>query len=118
MNLTIFDTASELAKLARWHPATRALLRIRADDPAARCQLGNKYGADPSDVPALLQVGYLSSKRYIPEEGRHGNKLGLGGPPGGQAFELEGSLMISSSCMSVLKQVYYYYTFLVVRILW
>ena len=54
--LTTFDTPSELAKLARWHPSARALLRIRADDPAARCQLGNKYGADPDDARALLKV--------------------------------------------------------------
>ena len=54
--LTTFDTPSELAKLARWHPSARALLRIRADDPAARCQLGNKYGADPEDATALLKV--------------------------------------------------------------
>lgn len=56
VSLTTFDTESELQKLARWHPATKALLRIRADDPAARCQLGNKYGANPVDAPALLQV--------------------------------------------------------------
>ena len=56
MALTTFDTPSELAKLARWHPSARALLRIRADDPAARCQLGNKYGADPKDATALLKV--------------------------------------------------------------
>lgn len=54
--LTTFDTPSELHKLARWHPRARALLRIRADDPAARCQLGNKYGAEPEDAPALLKV--------------------------------------------------------------
>lgn len=30
------------------------LLRIRADDPEARCCLGNKFGASPSDGPALL----------------------------------------------------------------
>ena len=54
--LTTFDTPSELHKLARWHPGARALLRIRADDPAARCQLGNKYGAEPEDAPALLKV--------------------------------------------------------------
>ena len=54
--LTTFDTPSELAKLARWHPSARALLRIRADDPAARCQLGNKYGAEPDDACALLKV--------------------------------------------------------------
>jgi ornithine decarboxylase len=32
------------------------LLRIRADDPAARCQLGNKYGAEHDDVPRLLRA--------------------------------------------------------------
>jgi len=56
VGLTTFDTVSELRKLAAWHPRTRALLRLRADDPAARCQLGNKYGAAPGDVTALLQV--------------------------------------------------------------
>ncbi len=61
MALTTFDTPSELRKLARWHLGARALLRIRADDPAARCQLGNKYGAAPEDVPALMKV---RSKRH------------------------------------------------------
>ena len=54
VSLTTFDTPAEAVKLARWHPSTRALLRLRADDPAARCQLGNKYGCDPSAAPALL----------------------------------------------------------------
>ena len=56
VDLTTFDTVSELRKLAAGHPRTRALLRLRADDPAARCQLGNKYGAEPADVAPLLQV--------------------------------------------------------------
>ncbi|KAK9814356.1 hypothetical protein WJX72_004436 [[Myrmecia] bisecta] len=55
VNLTTFDTESELQKLAAWHPATSALLRIKADDPNARCQLGNKYGAQPGDCHALLE---------------------------------------------------------------
>lgn len=59
VDLTTFDTVSELRKLHQWHPRTAALLRIRADDPAARCQLGNKYGAEMAAVPALLQVGAL-----------------------------------------------------------
>lgn len=42
VQLTTFDTEAELAKLARFAPGARALLRIRADDPGARCQLGNK----------------------------------------------------------------------------
>ena len=32
LDLTTFDTDSELHKLARWHSGTSALLRIRADD--------------------------------------------------------------------------------------
>lgn len=54
LDLTTFDTESELHKLARWHPETAALLRIRADDPQARCQLGNKYGALLEDCAGLL----------------------------------------------------------------
>lgn len=42
VELTTFDTEAELAKLGRFAPGARALLRIRADDPSARCQLGNK----------------------------------------------------------------------------
>eukprot|EP00887_Chlorella_sp_A99_P001750 scaffold19.g1750.t1 len=54
--LSSFDTEAELAKLARWQPGARVLLRIRADDPTARCQarLGNKYGAEPHEWPGLL----------------------------------------------------------------
>jgi hypothetical protein len=56
VGLTTFDTESELRKVAAHHPGAALLLRIRADDPSARCQLGNKYGADAEDVPALLRL--------------------------------------------------------------
>ena len=56
VDLTTFDTAAELRKLAALHPASKALLRLRADDPAARCQLGNKYGCEPGDAPRLLAL--------------------------------------------------------------
>ena len=54
ISLTTFDTESELHKIARWHPSCNLVLRIRADDTQARCQLGNKFGADPVDALALL----------------------------------------------------------------
>ena len=54
VDLTTFDTSGELRKLAALHPNTRALLRLRADDPAARCQLGNKYGAEPGEAARSL----------------------------------------------------------------
>ena len=56
VDLTTFDTVSELQKLAALHPRTAAVLRIRADDPGARCPLGNKYGAEPEAVLPLLQA--------------------------------------------------------------
>ena len=45
-----------LFQMAQWHPGSGLLLRIRADDPAARCQLGNKYGAELASVPRLLEA--------------------------------------------------------------
>lgn len=42
--------------MAEYHPASGILIRIRADDPNARCQLGNKYGAEMMDVPILLET--------------------------------------------------------------
>ena len=32
------------------------VLRIRADDPNARCQLGNKFGAELEDIMGLLET--------------------------------------------------------------
>jgi ornithine decarboxylase len=52
--LTTFDTESELHKLAAMYPQAKCVLRIRADDPEARCPLGLKYGANPEEAPALL----------------------------------------------------------------
>lgn len=43
-------------QMAAHHPGSAMLLRIRADDPAARCQLGNKYGAELASVPHLLET--------------------------------------------------------------
>jgi ornithine decarboxylase len=51
--LTTFDSESELRKMAR---GTRALLRIRADDPMARCNLGVKYGADANEWDGLMRL--------------------------------------------------------------
>eukprot|EP01026_Neomeris_dumetosa_P078471 TRINITY_DN8490_c0_g1_i7.p1 TRINITY_DN8490_c0_g1~~TRINITY_DN8490_c0_g1_i7.p1 ORF type:complete len:865 (-),score=133.29 TRINITY_DN8490_c0_g1_i7:195-2789(-) len=54
VNLSTFDTVSELRKIHKWHPRQNVLLRIRADDPSARCQLGNKYGAELNHTNLLL----------------------------------------------------------------
>ena len=50
MLTTTADSESELRKIAAMYPAAQVLLRIRQDDPSARCQLGNKYGAEADDI--------------------------------------------------------------------
>ena len=52
---TTFDSVCELQKIAL-NGGVEVLLRIRADDPGARCNLGNKYGAEEEDWPELLDV--------------------------------------------------------------
>jgi ornithine decarboxylase len=51
---TTFDTQAELVKIAKLHPRAACVLRIRADDPAARCNLGDKYGAEEDEWAPLL----------------------------------------------------------------
>ncbi len=67
--LSTFDTESELVKTAHWQRDTaRVLLRIRADDPTARCQLGNKYGAEEHDWAPLFvaaQVGACGGPGWV-----------------------------------------------------
>jgi ornithine decarboxylase len=55
---TTFDSVCELQKiaLAIRDSSVQVILRIRADDPEARCNLGNKYGAEEEDWPALLNM--------------------------------------------------------------
>lgn len=56
VGLTTFDSLGELHKIATLSPDMRVLLRVRADDPDARCVLGNKYGAEPAEVEPLLRA--------------------------------------------------------------
>ena len=51
---TTFDSVCELKKMADIFPECQLLLRIRADDPSARCNLGVKYGAEERDWDVLL----------------------------------------------------------------
>ncbi len=51
---TTFDSVCELKKIARVGGPWDLLLRIRADDPNARCNLGVKYGAEEHDWDILL----------------------------------------------------------------
>ncbi|KAH9569844.1 hypothetical protein CY35_02G011200 [Sphagnum magellanicum] len=56
VNLTTFDSESEVHKVKAHHPGAVLLLRIRTDDRGARCPLGVKYGALMYEVEHLLRV--------------------------------------------------------------
>ena len=51
---TTFDSVCELKKIARVGTEFQLFLRIRADDPSARCNLGIKYGAEEHEWDVLL----------------------------------------------------------------
>ena len=52
----LHKAATTTPQLAALHSSCEAVLRIRADDPSARCCLGNKFGAEAVDVPMLLET--------------------------------------------------------------
>ena len=51
---TTFDSVCELKKMACLFSDCKLFLRIRADDPSARCNLGVKYGAEEHEWDVLL----------------------------------------------------------------
>ena len=51
-----FDNEIELKKMAKHHPSGELLLRIRADDPDAQCNLGVKFGATVAEAFRLLGI--------------------------------------------------------------
>lgn len=63
--LTTFDTESELWKIKQLYPTMELVLRIRADDPNARCQLGNKFGTEMADVPGLLNKAHEMGLKVV-----------------------------------------------------
>lgn len=57
VNLTTFDSVDEVEKIRRCHPKSALLIRIKPpDDGAARCPLGQKYGALPDEITPLLEA--------------------------------------------------------------
>lgn len=56
VTLTTFDSVCELQKIALNSRTMDVILRIRADDPTARCTLGNKYGAEEDEWDELITM--------------------------------------------------------------
>jgi ornithine decarboxylase len=55
VNVMTFDNECELQKIKEHHPAAQLVLRILADDPAAICSFGVKFGAHPDHAANLLR---------------------------------------------------------------
>ena len=53
---TTFDSVCELKKIADVFGDAQLFLRIRADDPSARCNLGAKYGVEERDWALVLSM--------------------------------------------------------------
>ncbi|OQV13176.1 Ornithine decarboxylase [Hypsibius exemplaris] len=56
VRMTTFDNEPELHKIKQLHPTAKLVLRIRADDPKAICNLGIKFGAKVPEAKRLLGV--------------------------------------------------------------
>ena len=65
VEVSVVDGRSELEKTKSMTPNASLLLRIRADDPNARCQLGNKYGCEEEDVDGLLAYAVELGLRIV-----------------------------------------------------
>ncbi|KAI5480829.1 ornithine decarboxylase [Pseudohyphozyma bogoriensis] len=50
-----FDNGDELAKIKKYHPNAKMVLRILTDDSGSLCRLGLKFGAPLPEVRALLK---------------------------------------------------------------
>lgn len=55
VNYMTFDNADELAKIKKYHPAAKMVLRILTDDSGSLCRLGVKFGAPLSEARSLLK---------------------------------------------------------------
>jgi ornithine decarboxylase len=58
IQVSTFDSVSELDKIMDNYPSLRLLIRLRVDDPDARCNLGGKFGSEP-----ILWEGLMNAAR-------------------------------------------------------
>lgn len=57
IKVTTVDSVSEVYKIKKYAPEMHIIVRIRADDPGARCPMGNKYGSSEDQwSPLFLAV--------------------------------------------------------------
>lgn len=60
------DNESELHKIEKLHPGAKIVIRIRCDAEVAQCQLGMKFGCDPTyEAPNLLRLAHALGLNVI-----------------------------------------------------
>ena len=60
VDMMTVDNESELHKIKKLHPGAKIVIRIRCDAEIAQCQLGMKFGCDPSyEAPNLLRLSRM-----------------------------------------------------------
>jgi ornithine decarboxylase len=64
LDLLVCDNADEVVKVGRVHRGCGILLRIRVTNPYCVVDLSQKFGCDPGDVPALVDLA--SSSGLVP----------------------------------------------------
>ncbi len=64
VDLLVCDNAEEVRKIARVHPGCGILLRIRVTNPYCVVDLSQKFGCEPADVSALVDLA--SSLGLVP----------------------------------------------------
>jgi len=61
----VADNEAELRKLARYRSRLDVLLRVSFPNPGARCDLSKKFGCQPAEVPALLELAASLKLRIV-----------------------------------------------------
>ncbi|CAI5480426.1 unnamed protein product [Closterium sp. Yama58-4] len=54
VNMTTFDSVTELQKLRRYNLSAKAVLRVRVDNPGTRCPMGVKYCVEAEECEEML----------------------------------------------------------------
>lgn len=66
VNKMTADNESELHKIKKLHPNAEVIIRIRCDAELAQCQLGMKFGCDPTyEAPNLLRLARVLGLNVI-----------------------------------------------------
>ncbi|XVF42155.1 hypothetical protein PTKIN_Ptkin01aG0337100 [Pterospermum kingtungense] len=66
VNLTTFDSMSELEKIKKWHPNFALLMRIKVPETSgAAVQFGSKFGALPEEIIPIFEAAQAMQLKVV-----------------------------------------------------